>query len=245
MKKRIAMNTLKYIGLSFMLVAGISMTSSAQVFYPPYPPYPPRDYHEYHPYHRDDDQYAYRNASNSHPLLFSLNYNIAGALGSAHDFVSKVSPRGWYASLLYPINTNWAVGLSGGYQDFYEKIPRQIYHQPGSDISAVQTHVIESIPIMATGQYSFSTDKFIRPYVSLSVGINNIDYQQWWGEYKESDNRWKFAVSPAVGLQIPFTKSQTVGLHLEAGYAYSPYNRNDINNISNWFGRIGLFASLR
>ncbi|SFV27961.1 outer membrane beta-barrel protein [Thermoflavifilum thermophilum] len=237
------MKNIRFIGF-ILLMAVINISSFAQVFYPPYPPYPPRDYHAYHPYH-DNDQYAYRNTSNSHPLLFSLNYNVAGTLGSAHDFVGNVSPRGWYASLLYPINANWAVGLSGGYQDYYQKIPRQVYHQPGSDISAVQTHVIESIPIMATGQYSFSTDHSLHPYVSLGVGVNNINYQQWWGEYEQSDNRWKFAVSPAVGLEVPFTKSQSVGLNIQAGYAYSPYNRNGINNVSNWFGRIGLFASLR
>ncbi|MBX5439769.1 MAG: outer membrane beta-barrel protein, partial [Thermoflavifilum sp.] len=228
-----------------LLIAGMSVPVFAQVFYPPYPPYPPRDYHAYHPYQKDDDQYAYRNTSSDHPLLFSLNYNVAGTLGAAHDFVSKVSPRGWYASLLYPINAQWAVGLSGGYQDYYEKIPRQVYHQPGNDISAVQTHVIESIPIMATGQYNFSSAQWIHPYVSLGIGVQNLDYQQWWGEYKESDNRWKFALSPAVGLQVPFSKAQTIGLNVQAGYAYSPYNRNNISNISNWFARIGLFASLR
>ncbi|MCL6524586.1 MAG: outer membrane beta-barrel protein [Thermoflavifilum sp.] len=226
-----------------LLVIGLSTISGyAQVFYPPYPPSPYRP----HPYSRHNDDYTtYSNRPSNHPLLFSLNYNVSGLLGSSHDYIGKVSPRGWNASLLYPINNHWAVGLSGGYQDYYEKLPRQIYHQPGSDISAVQTHVIETIPILATGQYYFSSEKNFHPYVSLGVGINNINYQKWWGEYEESHNSWNFAVSPAVGLQIPFTKSQTVGLNVQAGYAYSPYNYNDVKNVSNWFGQIGLFAQLK
>jgi len=179
-------------------------------------------------------------------LMLNLNYSISSPVGSFKDFVSKTSYRSWTGSVLYGINDKLAVGLGTGFQDFYEKYPRQTYKlDDGSDISAVLTNSVQAVPLLAQVQYKFTPNATIQPYVSLGVGGNMILYRQYVGEFSNSKNKFGFAARPEAGIYVPFRKGGPSGITLHADYNYMPVNYNDLDNMNNWGAGIGVKFPLR
>jgi opacity protein-like surface antigen len=180
-------------------------------------------------------------------LNVNIQYAAATPVGSFKDVVDKTSFRGWTGSLLYGINDHISVGLGLGFHDFYRKYPRGLYKlSDGSDISAVLTYSIQTIPVLASAQYNFLPGKTIQPYVGVGVGGNLIVYKQYLGEFDNSKNKVGFAARPEAGLFIPFTKGENAwGLTASANYNYMPFSYNGLDNLNNWGVGIGAKFPLR
>src|SRR5215218_10477760 len=73
-------------------------------------------------------------------VKLDVNYSIAQPLGNFKDITDKTSFNGWDAAVMYGITDQVEVGVMTGFQDFYQKYGRQVYHSSGSDISAVITN---------------------------------------------------------------------------------------------------------
>src|SRR5919206_875954 len=84
-------------------------------------------------------------------LKANINYAVGIPTGSFKTVTNEVSPRGWSASVLYGVTDNLSLGLGTGYQDFYQRYPRQITYTSGSDLSAVVTNSVQVTPILLTG----------------------------------------------------------------------------------------------
>jgi len=164
-----------------------------------------------------------------------LTASVAGAtpVGQFKDLVDKTSFRGADLSFLYGINDRLSVGLNLGFQDFYQKFPRALYKlEDGSDISAVLTNSVQTIPLLATARYNFMPGTSIQPYVSAGAGGAAIVNRQFIGEYPNEDNKISFAAKPGVGVYIPFHKTGEAGLNLGVNYTYIPYKLDNISNLS-------------
>lgn len=233
------------IGLTLMLTAAV-FAANAQ--WRPYPyGYPNRYQRLQQNMERNNnrDQYVYQ--KNTKPrLLLNLNYGISMPLGSLHDYTGKTSFTGWNGSLLYQINPQLAAGLGVGYYDYYQKIPRQVYQDKTTAISAVQSRTLQLIPIQPTLVYTPKGDKpGVKPYVGLGIGVSDVNYAKYWGEFVESQNKVAFSVSPMAGVQIPFSQKSPLALNVGVKYNYVPYNYNEIKNISTVEGNIGLSIHLK
>lgn len=179
-------------------------------------------------------------------VKLNLNYSINSPVGDFKDFISNTSYRGWTASALYGITDKLSVGLGTGYHDFYEKYPRANYKlSTGEDISAVVSNSLQTIPILAQGQYNFLPQATVQPYVGLGVGVNMILYRQFLGEFGNSETRAGFAARPEAGLYIPFRKGGETGVAVNAAYNYMPFNSFGLNGLSNWGAGIGVKFPLR
>src|SRR4029079_12687972 len=71
-------------------------------------------------------------------LQMNLNYNYGLPLGAfKSDLVKNNSPRGGRGSIMYSSNDRLSVGIETGYQDYYQKYPRQLYKLSNSqEVSA-------------------------------------------------------------------------------------------------------------
>src|SRR3990170_3689827 len=164
-----------------------------------------------------------------------MTTSIAGAtpLGDFKDMVDKTSVRGADATILYGINDKFAVGLNIGFQDFYQKFPRAVYKlSDGSDISAVLTNSIQTIPLLATASYNFMPEARIQPYASAGAGGAVVLNRQYVGEYPNEDNKFSFAAKPELGFYIPFRKQGEVCLNLAVNYNYIAYKETGVSNLS-------------
>jgi opacity protein-like surface antigen len=172
-----------------------------------------------------------------------VNYSVGIPTGDFKNVISNQSYRGWGIDILHGVNDKLQVGIGVGFQDFYQKNDRQVYHYgDGQDISAVLTHSIQTVPILAKARYTLA-DGNIKPYVGLGAGGNLVMFREMLGEFGETESFFKFALKPEIGVQIPIAKG--AGLHVGAAYNYLPFNKYDIKNFNNISVSAGLSIPLR
>src|SRR5882762_6978679 len=119
-------------------------------------------------------------------LQVNLGYNVNIPTGAFRDFITHPGYKGFNVGLAYPINNQLSVGLSFGYNDFYQKYPRQTYDDgKGSTVSAVVTNSVQQVPLLLTANYTLVKKGFIRPYIGAGAGVNFATFDQYLGEFDD------------------------------------------------------------
>lgn len=182
-------------------------------------------------------------------LKLRLDYSPALPLGSFKTGITNQTAwRGYSGDLMYYINDRWAVGAATGFHDFYQQYPRQVYKgSDGSDISTVLTYSIQTVPILAKGQFTLLPGTHtVKPYVAVGVGGNLVTYRQFLGEYDNDKTMFGFAAAPEAGVNISFGPwASSAGLNIGAAYNYMPFNYAGINNLNNLAIKAGINIPLR
>ena len=174
-----------------------------------------------------------------------IDYSVGLPMGKLKDVVDEVSARGGSVAVTYGVTDALSLGLEAGFQDFYKKYPRQIFHESGSDLSAVITNSIQIIPILVKAKYNFSTTGVLRPFAGLGIGGNLAQYQKYFGQFVESQSKVGFVARPELGVQMPIGRAKQAGVHILAGYNFMPYNDRDLDDINNVVFKLGLNLPLR
>jgi outer membrane protein W len=182
------------------------------------------------------------------PVTFQVRYGIGFPLDGLQQQVSQASYNGWDASLMFHIGYHFSLGLAVEYQDFYQKYPRAVYHY-GNDytnISAVVSNSIQNLPFLLKSTYSFlKPSACIQPYIGVGVGINNLSYRQYLGEFSNfNQTSDQLALNGEAGFNIPLTRNHRLGLNLAAEYHYLPFNQDGIPNLDMWDVRGGFYVPL-
>lgn len=180
-------------------------------------------------------------------LQLTIGYNANMPLGGFKDFMGKNSFRGFNGELSYPLNDRLRVGLGTFSSDYYVKYDRQIYDTKGGAISAVRTHSLQTMPVLARVNYTFIPAAAVRPYVGVGAGFNIISFNEYLGEFNNVEHSaFKPAVSAGAGLNIPFNKTTgRAGINLGADYNFMPFNYSGIKNLNNWGAHLGVYFPLR
>ena len=176
---------------------------------------------------------------------FIPSYSVAVPVGDFKNLVSETSVRGWNAEAMYGITDQVSLGISGGFQDFYQRYPREVLHSDGSDISAVITNSIQVIPIMLKGRYFISNEGIVQPFASLAAGGNIIQYQKYYGQFVEGKTKFGFVAQPEIGAYIPLGEMKRIGLNISGAYNIMPFKFNDANGLSNIAFKAGLSLPLQ
>ena len=181
-----------------------------------------------------------------HRVMMNVNYNVSVPTGSFAEYLDNTSFRGWNASITYRLNPKLAIGAITGFQDYYKKIDRQVYKDAeGRDISAVITHSIQSVPLLATIHYTLVPEQRLQPYLAFGAGANLIMRSRYLGQFAEDENKVKFSARPEVGLFIPIKKDSEGGINISGAFNFIPYNHDDVKNFNNWGISIGAKFPLR
>ena len=172
----------------------------------------------------------------------SIQYNVGLPTGSLKNVVTNTSFNGFQASVLYGLSDNLSLGLGTGFQDFYQKYPRQLYKlSDGGDLSAVRSFSIQTVPVLAEARWSFTPSAAVQPYAALGVGGNLINYNDYVGEFTlEQKTKFGFAARPEAGVTIPFHKGGESGFTLGASYNLMPFRSGEVNNLNS----IGIHAGI-
>lgn len=172
----------------------------------------------------------------------SIQHSTHLPIGSVRSFVENISPRGFSADYSYFINNNFSIGFTGGYSDLYQKKDRQTYTFSETDISAVKSHSLQTIPLMLKGSYSkIKEGSLFQPYVGIAAGGNLVNYEEWFGTLVDEKSGLRFTVSPEIGTRISFNKYSLGGVDLSLRYHYTAFKYNDVKNLQTVSLNIGLF----
>ena len=181
------------------------------------------------------------------PLTFDINYNYSIPLsGFKNDLVSNGSPRGFKADLMYSFNPHISGGLSFGFQDYYEKYPRQIYNlSKTQQISAVLGNSVQTTPVILKAKYFANSSSFIKPYISLGAGANIVEFKQYFGEFGDNQTNVGFLAEAGAGVKIPFKKTSASGINIGATYDYAPYKKNGYKDLNSVNFQAGVVIELK
>lgn len=178
--------------------------------------------------------------------ILNLRYSAAMPIGSFKNNVSSTSFRGFGANILYGLSDKISIGFGTGFQDFYQKKDRQLYKfSDGSDISAVVSYSIQTIPVLAVAKYSFSPGAAIQPYAAFGLGGNMISYNKLFGQFSSQLSKFGFAARPEAGLYIPFAKGGETGFTLSASYNLMPFRQAEFKNLNSVGMQAGINIPLR
>lgn len=190
-------------------------------------------------------------ASAQSKLKMELSYNVSAPVGSfKNDYISKTSFRGATGEISYVFNPKFSLGLSSGYQNYYEKFDRQVYKlNGGQTVSAVVTNSMDVTPVLLRGTFypmGGSATAIVQPYVSAGAGVNLVNYGQYLGEFGGTEGAAPFAVQVGGGIQIPFGKKiPQTGFKLGATYNYVNYNKNELTKLNSVGVNAGIVFSLK
>jgi hypothetical protein len=170
-----------------------------------------------------------------------VGYSASFPTSSFKDLVSDPSFRGIDLKILHNINDKMAIGLTTGFQDFYKKYPRAVYKlDDGSEVSAVVSNSVQTVPLLATFHYNFSPQRRLQPFAGVGVGGNMVLYRQFFGEFGDSKNKFAFQAQPKAGVYFPFREGGPTGLTLTGYYNIIPFKYNETTNLNSFGLSLGI-----
>lgn len=175
-------------------------------------------------------------------MQVTLGYNVDIPTGGFKNYITNPAYKGFTAGLAYPFNDQFSLGLNIGYNDFYQKYPRQDYIDgKGSSISAVVSNSIQQVPVTIAANYVLLKKGLIRPYIGAGAGVNFISFDQYLGEFDNPQSMTKLTAIGEAGFLIPLNYNGETALKIGGSYNYVPFNNYGTSNLDSW----GLHAGLR
>jgi hypothetical protein len=177
-------------------------------------------------------------------VKLNLQYNYALPVGSfKSDVISNGSPRGVTGDLLFNVSNKLSLGLGSGFQDFYQKYPRDVYKTGDNETtSAVLSNSVQVIPLLVKAEiYPLGGKKcVVQPYINAGAGLGITSFTQYLGEFGSTDNSSGFMLQGGAGIVIPFSRTCASAFRLGATYNMVSYQRNGLSNFNN----IGFHAGI-
>ncbi len=164
-------------------------------------------------------------AQAQHSHFFGLSYSPALPGGGLSDFTDDFSFRGLNVSGLYLLNPNFSLGFSSGWNVFREAsdgIVSEVIKGPERNItlSAKQFRFVNSLPILATANYHFQSEKF-HPYLGLGVGTYYIERRLEMGLYAFREDNWHAGLAPMAGVAFPLGYGAFLHLGVQYNQAFA------------------------
>lgn len=181
-------------------------------------------------------------------VKINIQYSYALPAGSFKtDVINNSSARGATGDILYNVNNKLSVGLGLGFQDFYQKYPRDLYQTGHNETtSAVLSNSVQIIPVLAKAElYPLGGKKsFVQPYITAGAGLGITTFTQYLGEFGGSDNGGNLMLQGGAGIVIPFNSFGTSGFRLGANYNMVSFKRDGFDNFNNINFQAGFYFPL-
>jgi outer membrane protein W len=184
-------------------------------------------------------------SSQQRTVRLEVAYKAARPMGDFKNLTDKASLNGWEAAVMYGLTDQLSLGLQAGFQDFYQKYGRQVYHGPGGDISAVISNSIQLMPVLLKGKYRFSEEGVVQPFAAIGLGGSLVQYSKYYGQFADSKSGFAFTAQPELGIHIPVGAARRVGINLSAAYNYVPFKGLDADGLSHVSVKAGVTIPMR
>jgi outer membrane protein len=146
----------------------------------------------------------------------TLTYSIGFPSGDLKDFIGKTSFRGINFDFQKKVQDNIGVGVSVGWNVFYQEMGYGTYTLDNVSLSGKQWRYSNHIPILATSTFELKPGESLNPYVGLGVGVTYTIRNTDMNLYTIELDAWNFTLQPAVGVLIE--ASDVTKVNLSARY---------------------------
>lgn len=183
--------------------------------------------------------------SQQRTVTFEIAQKTSMPLGNFKTITDKISANGWEAAVMYGLSDNVSLGLQAGFQDFYQKYGRQVYHGAGGDLSAVISNSVQVMPLLLKGKYVFHKTSAVRPFAALGVGGSLVQYGKYYGQFSDARSGFVFTAQPELGIAIPVGRYKRAGINIAAAYNYTPFRQAGADGMNTVGIKAGVSLPLR
>lgn len=130
----------------------------------------------------------------------TINYSMGFATGNLGDYIGKPSFRGVTFDYRRLIQPNVGLGLSFGWNVFYEALDYDTYTIDNASLSGKQYRYSNHFPMLFAMDYYLKPGEKFNPFAGIGAGtiysLRNTDMNL----YTIERNAWHFAVQPQIGF---------------------------------------------
>jgi opacity protein-like surface antigen len=148
----------------------------------------------------------------------NVSYSIGLPTGDLSDYISAASWRGVALDYRRLIKPNIGVGVSTGWNTFFEEREFATYTLENRSISGDQWRYVNSFPLFLSADYYLKPGEDINPYVGLGVGTIYNNRATDMGIFRLEQEAWSFAFQPQVGMF--YSINHFAGISIAAKYSY-------------------------
>jgi outer membrane protein len=141
---------------------------------------------------------------------FNISYSMGFASGDLADFISQASFRGAQMEFRRMVTPNIGVGLTFGWNVFYEELSRETYTVGSSSLTGKQFRYSNNFPMLIGANYYLSPGEKFNPFVGLGIGTIYTRRNTDMNLYTVEQEAWNFALAPEVGFMYSLTDGAAV-----------------------------------
>ena len=153
----------------------------------------------------------------------AATYQISFPLGDTKDYTNNTSFRGVGLDFRYTLNKSTTVGMTFGWNVFYERTDEtfELGNENSGAITGTQDRYLNSFPIMANIHYYFGERRGVRPFVGLNAGVYRMVQRLGIGISAIQNNRWEWGVAPELGIIFPVDRELSILVSGKYNYAFT------------------------
>lgn len=135
----------------------------------------------------------------------SILYNVSIPVANTADYLGTTSIRGISVSPRMYFSEKFSLGVTGGWNVFYEKMAPDTYQMEDNlTLYGTQFRYINAFPLHLSPQIHLATKSRFKPYVGLGVGTTYLIQNTNMGLYAFREKEWLLGVYPEAGVMFPF-----------------------------------------
>ena len=141
---------------------------------------------------------------------FNISYSMGFATGDLADYISNASFRGASIEFRKMVQPNVGVGLTFGWNVFYEELSRDSYTSGQSTLTGKQFRYSNHFPMLVGADYYFSPGEKFNPFAGLGIGTIYTRRNTDMNLYTVEQEAWNFALQPEVGFLYSLTDGAAI-----------------------------------
>lgn len=163
----------------------------------------------------------------------TLTYSVGIPAGDLKEFIGKTSFRGINFDFQKMVQDNIGIGISVGWNVFYENMGDGTYTVDNVSLSGKQWRYSNHIPILLSSTFQLKPGDSMNPYVGLGVGVTYTLRNTDMNLYSIEQDAWNFTLQPALGVLIEV--SDVTHVNLSARYNQGFKAGNELKNAQSYF----------
>ncbi len=163
----------------------------------------------------------------------TLTYSVGFPTGNLKEFIGKTSFRGINFDYQKMVQDNIGVGVSVGWNVFYQEMGNGTYTVDNVSLSGKQWRYSNHIPIMMSSTFQLKPGDSMNPYVGLGAGVTYTLRNTDMNLYTIEQDAWNFTLQPALGVLIE--ASDVTRVNVSARYNYGFKAGNELKSAQSYF----------
>jgi len=148
--------------------------------------------------------------------VVSFTYSMGFGVGDVGEFIAQPSFRGANFEFRKLVTPNVGVGLTFGWNVFYEELDEDTYTLGNSSLTGKQYRYSNHVPMLVGASYFLKPGETFNPYVGLGLGTIYTRRNTDMNLYTIEQEAWNFALQPEVGFL--YALNEAAALHVSGKF---------------------------